>query len=58
MGTTSSVGLHICAVTYMTEIPLHVTLNTNKHNSLIISDVHLNSWRKFGGSNLNRLYGV
>ena len=29
VGTTSSVRLHICAVTYMTEISLHVTLNTN-----------------------------
>ena len=28
--TTSSVRLHICAVTSMTEISLHVTLNTNK----------------------------
>ena len=30
VGTTSSVRLHICAVTYMTAISLHVTLNTNK----------------------------
>ena len=28
--TSSSVRLHICTVTYMTEISLHVTLNTNK----------------------------
>ena len=32
VGTTSSVRLHICAVTYITEISLHVTLNTNRHS--------------------------
>ena len=30
VGTTSSIRLHICAVTYMTEISFHVTENTNK----------------------------
>ena len=29
VGTTSSVRLHICAVTCVTEISLHVTLNTS-----------------------------
>ena len=28
--TSSSVRMHICAVTYITEISLHLTLNTNQ----------------------------
>ena len=33
VGVTTSVRLHICAVSYMTDISLHVSSNTNKLNS-------------------------
>ena len=36
VGTTSSVGLHICAVTCVTEISLHVTLNTNVNTNFLM----------------------
>ena len=38
---------HICAVTYMTEISLHVTLNTNKlklKHVLQVSIIWRNAW--------------
>ena len=34
--TSSSVRLHICAVIYMTEISLHVMLNSNTHTDNLL----------------------
>ena len=47
--TSSSVRLHIYAVTYMTEISLHVTLNTNElsvNTGIIGIFLTKNSWEE------------